>query len=484
MLLAKANQLLAENKLKEAEFHFKTLLESNPENGEALFGLGRIALRLGRYDAAVYVLQRACERLPNMIEPLHALADAYDGMHSPKDALKVLEHTKTIASHNPDPHYYLAQHYLTYGQTEQAYGILSQALHMGNYPVKAFIIHELVQFERFDEQQNYINDLHQFLTLTNNLRLKMVCYYALGKSYDVLDDTKQAFNYYVLANKLQRKLSYFRTSELAPLYLQIIKHNTAELITSLETSFTSTFTPVFIIGIPRSGLTLFEQMLAKHKNVASLGEDTSINNQIITYLEQRTQLLYPECLTQLSPKLLKNARNIYINHIKKAPSVRPYMVTKLAENCQSLGLINVLFPNAKIINVQRNHQALTWSVFSNYFIDNEPYFCSLTEFDLYYDLYQQLLEHWYTLMPNSLFDITYEQLITEPKTALSNVCKFLGIAYTDSLLDFYKSNNPVTTVTKIPIRKPLNAKSIDKYKRYENALQQLMRESRTMQVSQ
>ena len=92
-------ECLQQNKLKEAEFHFKAILNSNPENGEALFGLGRIALRLERYDAGVYLLQKACERLPHMLEPLHALADAFNGVHSPNDALTVLEYAKKLASH-------------------------------------------------------------------------------------------------------------------------------------------------------------------------------------------------------------------------------------------------------------------------------------------------------------------------------------------------------------------------------------------------
>ena len=83
MLLDKANKLLAQNKLKEAEFHYKTILATEPENGEALFGLGKIALRLEKFDAAVYLLQKACERLPHMLEPLHALADAFNGVNSP-----------------------------------------------------------------------------------------------------------------------------------------------------------------------------------------------------------------------------------------------------------------------------------------------------------------------------------------------------------------------------------------------------------------
>jgi len=131
MLLKKANQLLAENKLQEAEFHYKALLNTDPNNGEALFGLGRIALRLERYDAAVYLLQKACERLPNMLEPLHALADAFNGVNSPNDALTVLEYAKSIASHNPEPHYFLAQHYLTHGELDKAHTIFAQALSIG-----------------------------------------------------------------------------------------------------------------------------------------------------------------------------------------------------------------------------------------------------------------------------------------------------------------------------------------------------------------
>src|SRR6056300_508985 len=113
MLLNKANQLLAENKLKEAEFHFKALLDANPESGEALFGLGRIALRLERYDAAVYLLQHACHYLPNMLEPLHALADAFNSINSPNDALRILKHATSLTHSNPDPYYHLAQQYLT-----------------------------------------------------------------------------------------------------------------------------------------------------------------------------------------------------------------------------------------------------------------------------------------------------------------------------------------------------------------------------------
>lgn len=479
MLLKKANQLLADNRLKEAEFHFKTLLDTDPQNGEALFGLGRIALRLERFDAAVYLLQRSCERLPNMLEPLHALADAFNGVNSPNDALKVLEYAKALASHNPEPHYYLAQHYLTHGELDKAHTTFAQALSLGLYPVTAYILLELVQLGRFDKQHNYTSNLHHLLTQTNNLHLKMICYYALAKSYDQLDDIEQATNYYTLANKLQRQLSDFNTDELTAFYQQIIAHNPAPLFTNIEQGFKGTITPVFIIGMPRSGSTLLEQILASHSEFASIGEDTSISNHVVAFIEQQTKLPYPECLTALTPTLIEQGRAIYTNRLKQAKPIRAFMVNKLPANYQSLGLIKRLFPNAKFIDLKRDFNATAWSVFSNYFAENEPYFCSVPEFKTYYDLYQTLMAHWHNALPNAIFTLEYEQLVSNPKEQLSQLFGFLGCNFEPQCLDFYKSKKPVSTLSKHAIRQPLNNKAVERWKRFEAPLRQLLNTQQT-----
>ncbi|CAM4144368.1 tetratricopeptide repeat-containing sulfotransferase family protein [Pseudoalteromonas ostreae] len=479
MLLKKANQLLADNKLQEAEFHYKTILESDPQNGEALFGLGRIALRLERFDAAVYLLQRSCERLPNMLEPLHALADAFNGVNSPNDALTVLEYAKSIASHNPEPHYYLAQHYLTHGELDKAHTTFSQALSIGLYPVSAYILFELVQLGRFDKQHNYISNLHHLLTQTNNLRLKMVCYYALAKSYDQLDDIEQAVNYYQLANKLQLQLSNFNTEQLTPFYQSIMRYNPKSLFTTVKSGFTGTVTPIFIIGMPRSGSTLLEQMLASHSEFASLGEDRCISSQVVAFIEQQTKLPYPECISALTPQLIEQARAIYTARLKQAKPIRAFMINKLPSNYQSLGLIYLLFPNAKFINLQRDFNATAWSVYSNYFAENEPYFCSLPEFKRYFDLYQGLMTHWQQAIPTAILAVHYEQLISEPHDTLKSVFTFLDTTFEEQCLDFYKSKNPVTTLSKAAVRKPLHNRAIERWKRFEIPLKALLNNAQT-----
>lgn len=479
MLLEKANQLLADNRLKEAEFHFKTLLKTDPNNGNALFGLGRIALRLERFDAAVYLLQRACEHLPNMLEPLHALADAFNGVNSPTDALTVLEYAKSIASHNPEPHYYLAQHYLTYGELDKAHTTFAQALSIGLYPVTAYILYELVQLGRFDEQHNYISNLHHLLTQTNNLRLKMVCYYALAKSYDKLNDIEQAANYYILANKLQFQLTNFKTAQLTEFYEHIKQHHPIELFQSDHSNFTATLTPVFIIGMPRSGSTLLEQILATHSEFATIGEDSTISRDVVPFIEDKTKLPYPECLSALTPSVIMQAREIYTQRLKQAKPIRAFMVNKLPANYQSLGLIKLLYPNAKFIDMQRGFDATAWSVFSNYFGENEPYFCSLPEFKTYYSLYQNLMQHWHMAFSDSIFTLQYEQLVNQPKETLQHVFNFLGCEYEAGCLDFYKSKQPVSTLSKGAVREPINTKATEQYKRFEATLRNLLNTSQT-----
>lgn len=473
MLLDKANKLLEQNKLKEAEFHYKTILATEPENGEALFGLGKIALRLEKFDAAVYLLQKACERLPHMLEPLHALADAFNGVNSPQDALTVLEYAKSLASHNPEPHYYLAQHYLTHGDLDKAHTTFAHALSMGLYPVTAYILFELVQLGRFNKEHNYISNLHHLVTQTNNLRLKMVCYYALGKSYDKLNDTDQAFNYFELANTLQYKLSTFTTKELDPFYDQIIKFNTLDLLATREEDFSATITPVFIIGMPRSGSTLLEQMLISHSQCSSLGENTSISNNVVAFLEQKTKTSYPQCLANLTPGLINQARNIYIDTLKTATPLRPIIINKLPSNYQSLGLIYILFPNAKFINLSRNVNATAFSVFSNYFAENEPYFCSLTEFKHYHGLYEKLMTRWNTLrLP--VFNLAYEDLVNNPKDQLNSLFEFLGCKYEQNCLSFYNQKRAVTTLSKQAVRQPVNTNAVSKWERYQVPLLKLM----------
>jgi tetratricopeptide (TPR) repeat protein len=473
MLLKKANQLLEQGKLKEAEFHYKALLKSDPDNGEALFGLGKIALRLARFDAAVYVLQKACERLPRMLEPLNALADAFNGVNSPKDALTVLEYAQSIATNNPEPHYYLAQHYLTHGNLDKAHSTFAHALSMGVHPVTAYILFELVQLGRFDKNHNYISKLHHLLTQTNNLHLKMVCYYALGKSYDKLDDTEQAFSYFVLANKLQHKLSNFNTDELSPFYDEIIKHNTRSFINSGDKQLISQITPVFIIGMPRSGSTLLEQMLANHSQYSSIGESSSVGN-VVAFLEQKTAVSYPQCLKHLTPELISKARDIYINALKTVTPIKPFIINKLPSNYQSLGLIYVLFPNAKFINLTRDFNATAFSILSNYFAENEPYFCSIVEFKQYHALYEKLMLHWQSLKGMPIYNISYEALVNNPKQQLTALLNFLDCSFEENCLAFYKRKSAVTTLSKHAIREPINRLAIAKWERYKTPLLELL----------
>ncbi|MEI8641020.1 sulfotransferase [Pseudoalteromonas sp. Hal099] len=211
-------------------------------------------------------------------------------------------------------------------------------------------------------------------------------------------------------------------------------------------------------------------MMASHSQFATLGENTSIANQVVAFIEQQTQTPYPQCLSALSKDLIAKARNIYIEELKKAQPIRPFIINKLPSNYQSIGLIYLLFPNAKFINLSRDFNATAFSVFSNYFAENEPYFCDLKEFKLYHALYAKLMDHWRSLPSLPLYDIHYEQIVAEPESQLSALFSFLGCEYEPQCLAFYKRKAAVSTLSKQAIRQPINTQALAHWERYKTPL--------------
>ncbi|WP_462159819.1 tetratricopeptide repeat protein [Pseudoalteromonas sp. GB56] len=189
-LLEQANQLLSENRLKEADFHYRSVLEANPNQGEALFGLGRIAMRLEKYPEAVYLLRQACQRLPKVLNPLFALADAFDAMQQRKDAFDILEYCCKIAPHNAEAFYRFAQHLQIYGYTRQASDVLKKGLKCPDSAVTPYIYYDLSNIDTQAITKDHVEHLHALLARSQHNQSNVVLHYTLAKSYHNLGDKK------------------------------------------------------------------------------------------------------------------------------------------------------------------------------------------------------------------------------------------------------------------------------------------------------
>lgn len=475
LLLQRANELLAENKLKEAEFMFKAVLKEVPDNGLALFGLGRIAMRLEQYEHAIYFLQRACNHLPKTLEPLFALADAFLEVGSAVDAKTVLEYALSIAEHNAQAHYYLGQFYLNHGFIEEAKNTFISGLRCPKGPVTAFMLFELSQLDKASQLTPYIELLKELESNYDNTRLQIVINYALANCYHRFGDPAQAFLHYKVANESQYKLCHFTTQDMAPFFAELITFFDKNYFAKPTDKVKATFTPVFIIGLPRTGSTLLEQMLIQHQSIDSLGENTAISDKVVRFLESRVEAPFPACMQRLSTSVLDHGREIYTNEIRNARIDAPYVINKLPSNFQSIGVILKLFPDARFIHMKREFMANAWSVFCNYFEQNEPYFCSAKDYQLYAQQEELVMEHFKSCIGRQIHTVQYEELIAQPEKIVKGALNFLDQVYDPICLQYYKGKRLVHTLSKAQVRKPINKAPLEAWKKYQKDFEALLK---------
>ncbi|WP_022944469.1 tetratricopeptide repeat-containing sulfotransferase family protein [Pseudoalteromonas ruthenica] len=468
-ILERANQLLSENKLKEAEFHFKSALEADPNQGEALFGLGRIAIRLEKYPQAVYLLQKACQRLPKVLDPLFALADAFDGLEKRSDAYEVLHYCTKIAPHNGESFYRLALHHLTYGYIKKAKQALLNGLGCPDHPVTPYIYYELSQLKGNNVTSKQIAHMHTLLSASRSTQAKVVLHYSLAKSYHNSGDKTQAFAHYRLANEMQYTLCTPLGEGFDQYINTLIAQFSTTFIAEQQDTLKASFIPVFIVGMPRTGSTLLEQMLCQHPSIASLGENDVISAKLMAYLSAVNEAPFPQCMANTNTDIRNRLRQMYVDELTKHQLAHRVVINKLPANFQALGAIQALMPNAVFIDLRRNFQPMAWSVFCHYFGANEPFFCHMDTLARYYEGYDNLMQHWRDTLGENLITIHYEQLVQEPEQYLRKIFSKLELSYTQQCLRYFESHHAVTTLSRHQVREPVYKDANKAYKEYEQA---------------
>lgn len=473
--LEQAEKLLKQGKYLAAEKIYYNMLRLNPQNGHAYWGMGNLALIAKRPDKAVSFLKKSCQLLTTEPMPLIQLAKAFNDLHSEQDALTVLEYGIKVAPQLAQMHYELGQQLLVLGNLAKAELCFRKILQLGNELIVCFALMEISRLKKFNSIDGDVQLLHSYLAKPNlNDQQRTVLHYALGKVYDDMQDYELAWEHFTGANTLQFANSQFKTIELDAFYHRIKQLNTPQVLTKRRVSTANEITPIFIVGLPRTGSTLLEQMLSRHNDIAAAGEVPYLSSDVADYFFTQTQQHYPDYLTELTIEQMNEAASIYLKRLNQHAQGKPYVIDKLPANYQSIGLIYKLFPNAKVINLQRNTADVALSVFKNYFAENEPYFCDLNEFEHYRALYKGIMQHWHQTLPDYIYELSYEQLVSDPETTLRGVLDYCNIHWEDACIDQSPLYQPVKTLSSIQVRKPIYRSSTAKWKNYQKHLQFLL----------
>ena len=312
---------------------------------------------------------------------------------------------------------------------------------------------------------------------------KVHLYFALGKAYDDCGAYEKAFHYYCLGNRTQRGFYDYSIDDPVEKYESLTKaFKTDKGCVPVGKEFNDGQpVPVFIVGMPRSGTSLLEQILSSVDEVSALGELTLVENQMIEKSIE-SDFFYPRDFHQLSIKdftAFRDSIYYYIHRIEQfqpeaAQSGSKYIIDKQPFNFWHVGLILQIFPEAKIIHSMRNPLDTCLSNYFQYFHGNLGYVYDLKEIGQYYQLQQKMMDFWKSCYPDSIVTVDYQQLVDEPEANLVGLFDFLGIRWSEEYLKFYQSKRPVRTLSVEQVRSPIYKGSVERWRNYEPWITELI----------
>ena len=295
-------------------------------------------------------------------------------------------------------------------------------------------------------------------------------YYAMGKCHDDTGEHERAFEYYLQGAKLKRETVSYDPDANTRLIDNLESVFSREWIADLEGGGNPSSVPVFILGMPRSGTTLTEQIIASHPQVFGAGELRDLKD-IATRLVSPAGRDYPRNLSGLNPQGLKLLGDEYSKRIMQRAPTSAYITDKMPGNFQLLGLIHLILPNAKIIHVRRNPLDTCISGFTRLFRSNQNQSYDLYEQGRFYRDYAHLMQHWREVLPKGAFyEVQYEELVQDNENQVRQLVDYCGLPWDDACLQSHKTRRTVRTASITQVRQPIYTSSLERWRRYEKYL--------------
>ena len=489
------------NKYDEAYAAFDRLLFLNATHEGGLTGLANLFYQTNQTKKAAESFRKSIKHNGEKTEILCDLALAEDGSQMPQDALGTINRALKLDSDNMTAKRIKALIFRNLGRLTESQTLLKEliqkdsndydAIHTlatvyrdtGNYAdaekllrkcvfadtdnlVKTKSIYTLSNFKSLKLDDEIINEAHSLLNDNKvDEKEKSDIYFALYAFFNKVKKYDEAFQYLKLGNDLRDKLSVFSMTKVIQNGENIKKYfiDNSKQINAYKApdSLKHRPTPIFILGMPRSGTTLVESIFSQNSNVRSLGELTFLDTITIQKSSIRDVSEFFDTVSHLYFEMVDNYHNVQST----------FFVDKMPSNFRLLGVIAKAFPDCHIIHMDRSPQAVCWSQYKTSFgSSGQDYSYDLDKILQYYNMYCNLMRFWTDLYGDRIININYENMVDNPKEILSPVCERLGIAWKDEYLDYHKKGKLIKTASKEQANKPIYKGSSEEWLNYETYL--------------
>ena len=455
-------------RLEKAVASYTKALQINPDFAEAHNNLGNALNILGRSEEAISSFTKALQIKPDYAAVHNNLGNALTNLGKPEEAVASYNNALQINPDFAEAHNNLGNALTSIGKPEEAVASYTKVLQ-----IKPDCAEAHWNLSNAKEYQDGDPQIHQMLQLVEQHNLsdedRMHLNFALGKAYDDIGDHDKAFSCLLVGNSLCKKQLKYEISLDRALFAKI-KSTFSEDVPALNAvkvpEGATGQKPIFILGMPRSGTTLVEQILASHSQVYGAGE-MRVLGQSVNTIEWNS--------TQLSSAKLESIRKSYLSGLQKIGASEPYITDKMPHNFFWIGFIFAMTPEAKIVHVKRDARATCWSNFKYHFSSKGIGFAyNLQDVAEYYKMYIDLMAFWYEKFPGQIYDLNYDALTERQESETRNLLEYVGLEWEDQCLEFHETKRAIQTSSAAQVRQKMYRGSSKNWRNYEKHLEPLI----------
>ena len=506
-MVARAGEHLREGRPGECEAICQDLLKRNPDEVNAMRLLAKVAMAAGRWRRAENVLYKALQVAPTFDDARLELArvlkeqdrveEAVDRTsevversprHAPawylhasmlaivgryEDALTAYERAIELRAYNPPA--YIGMGHLLKTLGRQAEGIAAYRTAIEQRPDFAEVYWSLANLKTFRFTPEEVRVMETYVAddqLNEDARVHFL--FTLGKACEDQREFERSFDYYQQACEMQRMRIAYDPVETQLLHERIRSVFSAEFMASRAGQGCDDPAPIFIVGLPGSGSTLIEQILASHSQVEGTAELPDVGRVISGLSRREDAKTYPETVVGMDAEDWWAAGESYLLRTERHRSGLPYFTDKMPNNFASIGMIQLMLPNAKIIDARRHPLDSSFGSFKQHFALGQAFSYDLEELGEFYLEYRAMMRHWHRVLPGKVLELRYEDMVADQLNQTRRLLDFCGLPWEESCLRFHETERAVRTASSEQVRQPIYSSSINHWRHFRRQLQPLI----------
>jgi len=438
--------------------NFLQVLSTDQKNLAAMNNLANAYKDILKFEKAENLYKEIINIDPNYINAITNYANLKFQLDQYEDAIELYNRALKIDDKIENIHYNMGLTYQSYGAFEEAKKHFKEMLKIN--PTATIADRLISRFTKYNQENTHFKEMIERSRIDNlNDNSKINLYFALGKAYEDIKDYEKSFSFIKKANDLTNNKFYYDKKDDDSFTDDIQKFfNKKDVINCVNKKNTDEI--IFILGLPRSGTSLAEQIISSHSKVYGAGELNYLENIIKKKFFTKNKINLNLPLNDDFISLVSESSQQYINLIKNFKTSKNIITDKAPQNFKWIGFINLFFPNSKIIHCYRDAKDNFLSLYKNFFPEGLEWTYNEENLINYYKNYKIMMNFWNKLFSGKIYHLEYEKVINNPKDEIKNLIKFCDLEWEDNCLDFYNTKRSIKTLSVAEARKPIYKSSL------------------------